>query len=992
VLPAGLAAAGAAVATLKIGFSGFGDVMKAVAEGDAEKFQESLKKLTPAARAVAQALWDLRPAFQSIRDTVQERLFAGLGVEVRDLAGRYLPMLERMLGRIATSMNKAAREVAAFLKTSAATDAARRIFDRIGDAFERLVPAARNVAGALLDITDVGSEFLAPIADEVTDLTRRFRDFVAQAKETGQLRTWISTGIDAVKRLGSTVGNVGSTIMGVFRAADSTGRNFLVTLDEGTEKLAAWVNSARGQTALADFFRAASDAAANLLPILTAAAEVIGTKLAPLLARISEHIGPGVEAVVRGLGDAIERAGPQIEEFFAAVGDLLVALGDAGPLVGALAGGVAEVLTPAVKALTWALEALTGWFNALPQPMQDTIGLLGGWVIAGGLLTLALGKIVRVGAGVAETFGLIKKAAQGVGLLKMPALDAADATTKGRAAGTAARGGFLKALGEGLATAAGAVFSGSFWARAGSLLSKVGPKLLNLGKFLGPWGLATTTAIGLAWELWNNWDTVSQWITDAAGAVGDFFAGWGPTIGQAVSSVGTWFSELPGKIGSGLSSAASSVATWASDLASSIATGLADAGAAVLAWLAELPGKIAEFLAGLPQMLWDLLVNALSYAAEGAGYGIGLILALVVGISMLIVTALSTLGQLLWDWAVAAWEWCKQAFIAGTNAVFEWATGLPGRVLTGLEAFGQMLADWATAAWEWCRNAVVTGVNAAYDWMVALPGRVMAGLASFGTQLDRWARDAWTWAKNTTQATIDSIVDFVRNFPRRALDAIGSLGSSLDRWARDAWTWARNAFVNGANSVIDWVRSLPGKIVDAIGNVGSLLYDAGEKIIGGFLRGLRNAVGDVFSFVGSIAGRIQDLKGPITVDRVLLVEQGRAIMSGLDRGLREEFGTVRQTLQQMTSDLPAMTVPIRTAGANALLSAAAGTPPVPARAGELAPISIPVLRGGGGSAVSVSVTQNIYNPAPETPSESLTRRMRRISELGLREALDRRQT
>lgn len=905
VLPAVFAAAGAGIATLKIGLSGFGDVMKAVAEGDAEAFEESLKGLTPAAQGVARALWELRPAFQAIKDTVQERLFSGLADQVRELGRIYLPMLQNVLGDVATSMNRAAREVAGFMRESRAVDATRRIFDRIGDAFDRLVPSARNLVEAFLDIADVGSEFLAPIADGITDATRRFREFIAQARESGQLREWIGTGIDAVKRLGSTVGNVGSIIMGVFRAAESTGRNFLVTLDEGTEKIAAWVNSTKGQTALADFFRAASDAAATLVPILVAVADVVGTQVAPLLARLANQIGPGVESVVRGLGTAFEVASPHLEDFFAAVGDLLDALGGAGPLVGALAGGLADVLTPAVQALTWALEALTGWFNSLPQPMQELVGGLGGVALAAGVAVFALGRIIAIGRSVVATFGAIKAAAAAVGLIKMPDLDVADADRKGAAAGKVARGGFLRALGDGLATAAGAVFSGSFWAKAGALLGRVGPKLLQLGRFLGPWGLAITTAITAAWALWDNWDQVSTFVSDAATAVGDKFAEWGPKIGEA----------------------------------------LASAGLAVLTWFADLPGKIGEWLAALPQQLWDLFVAALTYAAEGVGYGIGLILAAVVGIPVLISTALWELGQILWQLFTDAWQRAKQATIDAGTAIYDWALGLPGRI----------------------RDAV----------------------ASLGETLSRWASDAWSWADRTARDITNGTVDWLTRLPGRIGDAVSALPGQIDRWARDTWDRASRAFGDGVRALEDWARGLPGRIANAVGNVGQTLYNAGASIIEGFGRGIKNAVQDVYNFVSGIAGRIAALKGPITYDRVLLVEHGRSIIDGLNRGLQSQFPQVEKTLRSMTDAIPDLTMPVRTTGLEALRNAAALSSGIGVNvAPTLTPrLGDPTWTGAG---VSVSVTQNIYNPAPETPSESLTRRMRRVSELGLREALDRR--
>src|SRR4051794_3149749 len=64
VATAAAAAGGAVFATLKVGTHGLGDAMKAVAEGDADKLNEALKKLAPSARATVLAVQALKPAWE----------------------------------------------------------------------------------------------------------------------------------------------------------------------------------------------------------------------------------------------------------------------------------------------------------------------------------------------------------------------------------------------------------------------------------------------------------------------------------------------------------------------------------------------------------------------------------------------------------------------------------------------------------------------------------------------------------------------------------------------------------------------------------------------------------------------------------------------------------------------------------------------------------------------------------------------------------------
>ncbi|WP_367139269.1 hypothetical protein [Saccharothrix sp. HUAS TT1] len=348
-------------------------------------------------------------------------------------------------------------------------------------------------------------------------------------------------------------------------------------------------------------------------------------------------------------------------------------------------------------------------------------------------------------------------------------------------------------------------------------------------------------------------------IGSAAQAVARFFVGlWNAAssidLGSVVASIGSfvagvlgWFARLPAQAGAFL----------------------ADLGTTVLGFFVSLPGLVVQGLAALPGLLLDGLV----LAAEAVGYGIGLIIALVIGLPVLLYNALVGLGQLIYNALVAAWQWGVNATITGVEAVVSFAVSLPGRVVAGVVALGAMLAGWATAAWAAASGAFTAGVNAVVSFALSLPGRVVA--------------------------------------------AVAALGGMLSGWASSAWSSATGAFVAGVNSIVSYAQSLPGRIVSAIGNLGSMLFNAGREIINGLLNGIKAAAQDVFNFVSGIGDRIASLKGPLPRDRVLLTPHGKAIMTGLDRGIRSEFGTVRATLRELTADLPRMAVTVKTSRAPA---------------------------------------------------------------------------
>lgn len=402
----------------------------------------------------------------------------------------------------------------------------------------------------------------------------------------------------------------------------------------------------------------------------------------------------------------------------------------------------------------------------------------------------------------------------------------------------------------------------------------------------------------------------------------DVIAGILDRIGSAARGVTGFFSDLLNAassidLGAAVSSVGGfvqSVLDWFAGLPSQVAGFLSQVGTTVLDFFVSLPGLILQGLAALPGLLLDALV----FAAEAVGYGIGLIIGIIVGFPVLVYNVVVGLGQLLYNALLAAWTWAYQAVVTGVTAIVNFVVGLPGMVVAAVAALGGMLAGWASAAWAWAQGAFVAGVNAVVNFAVSLPGRVVA--------------------------------------------AVSGLAGMLGGWASSAWSAATGAFSAGVSGIISFVSSLPGRIVSALGSVGSLLYSAGTQIIQGLLNGLRSAVGQVWSFVSSIADRIAAIKGPLPYDRRLLIPHGRALMLGLDEGIRTEFATVRSTLAGITRGIP-LTVAVAP-------TRMAPSPVTATRNGiSLTPSLVP--RGGGRGDTHVTVNAPVSVSTAATDADAV---------------------
>lgn len=218
---------------------------------------KELTKIAPAAQEFVDAIKSLKPAFEDLRLDVQQRLFAGLGDEVRQLASAWLPQAKRTLGDYADTFNRLIKRTSdslsqkSFIDNMAAgAESSRKALERVGNA----------VSGPLVDafgrLSKAAGPFIEKAGDELATLLEDFSAFITRADEGGSLTEFFDEAgevfgdlLDIVRDLSS----IGGSLVEIFFGERDTTKTPWESLRDTIDGVAAWFKDPDNQQKVRDF-------------------------------------------------------------------------------------------------------------------------------------------------------------------------------------------------------------------------------------------------------------------------------------------------------------------------------------------------------------------------------------------------------------------------------------------------------------------------------------------------------------------------------------------------------------------------------------------------------------------------------------------------------------------------------------------------------------------------------------------------------------------
>lgn len=630
VLVPALASLAAVSGTLKLATSGVGDALQ-------EAFGDAFTKLSPNATRFVASIKRLVPQLARLRLAVQDAFFDKLGDQIRPLAARYLPELQRQMTGLARVLNGTLRGALESVNNSTDQWRLATVLAGARRSLTQLSPLVERLPRLLLRIGEAATPAFDRLTGALADSLGGVFDRLTASISSGRFSRSLDVALSVVRDLGGTLINVLSTIQGIGRAASRAfGTNITTPVAAAADALARLVNSAPGQDFLTGLFASARPVLASVLdlvkllggavgrllpdvaglagafldglkPVIPIAEQLVGTiaqtltKIVPSLSGIAQTIGrtlgsaldavaPVLPVVVAGLADLVDGLGGGLQSVFSALAPVLPPIAEAfRNLAGSLGEALGDALTTVGPLMPKLGEALGKVADALAQIVPSILTS-----IADALVTMAPAL-----PSIADAFVVLADA-----LAKL-----APDVLSSFAAAVVTLAPILTPAATALAALAQAM---TLVAPAAALLAPVAVALFNFGKALG-------TALGYL---------VFVLPGQITGALSGLPATVGSLLGAMVETAVAVMTGFPGQLAASIAGAPAGILSILNPLprllnvvmvaaVRSGIRGLAQLPGLAVAAVSSTPGRILVALISLPGVLLALAIRAVISFVRG---------------------------------------------------------------------------------------------------------------------------------------------------------------------------------------------------------------------------------------------------------------------------------------------------------------------------------------------------------------------------------------
>lgn len=272
-----------------------------------------------------------------------------------------------------------------------------------------------------------------------------------------------------------------------------------------------------------------------------------------------------------------------------------------------------------------------------------------------------------------------------------------------------------------------------------------------------------------------------------------------------------------------------------------------------------------------------------------------------------IVTTVVSQIKAIWSGVVAFLTTLWTGIVTVATTIWNMLVTVVQTVVIAIQTAWQGFTTFLTTLW----TGIVTIATTIWTMLVTVITTVVTAIQAVWSGFSGFMSGIWSGIVSVASAVWESLVSVISavwstiiSVVSGAVSAVGSVVSAGFNAARAIVSSVMNAMQAVISSVWNGIKSLFSAGVNFIKSVVHIDLSAeGEAIMNSLLGGLKKAWESVKSFVSGITKWFPKHKGPISVDRRLLIPAGQAIMNGLNNGLIDGFGDVQSNVSGMADQI-----------------------------------------------------------------------------------------